>query len=286
MARQLSEIFDSLKSDFVANPTIQSFYGIPSLSTFDTEFSLVSFERALLYIISIWIFSIETNIDDLQTQVEAEVERSRRWSIPMMVEDALNFQLGENLVWLNGDYRYLNDLPATRIVKLASATEVGNSVTMKIANQDGNNLPFPLSNSELAAFQIYMNLLKAPGVDLQIVSRAADLLKLNLRVYVNPLVIDTNGSSLINPSIRPVDDAIVAYCRNGIDFAGKFSVTELLDALQLVNGVVSPIFDSAEAKYGILPYSPFVDYYTPFAGYLEIDPAFPLTTSIQYFVAP
>lgn len=285
-ARTINEIFEALKVDYTNNSTICSFYNIPTATSFDSAFSLVSFERALLYIISVWIWSLEKNIDSLSIQVDNAVAKSRRWSLNMMVEDAKNFQLGDQLEWLDGDYKYAIENPSLKIVNLASATDNGSSITMKVAKQTGTNLPIPLTNSELTAFSIYMQQLKAPGVDLQIVSRSADTLKIYLRCYVNPLVIDLAGALVANPTIKPVEDAVKNYCYQGIDFAGKFSVTELLDSLQSVNGVVSPIFVSGEAKYGVLPYSSFEDYYTPFAGYLDIDPLFPLSLTIEYLIAP
>ena len=63
----------------------------------------------------------------------------------------------------------------------------------------------------------------------------------------------------------------------GLPFDGVFNLTAFVDAMQQATGVVDPVINSVEAKVGAGSYSPTGQNYTADAGYLEIDPTFPLT---------
>ena len=108
-------------------------------------------------------------------------------------------------------------------------------------------------------------------------------MKIYYRVYVDPLVLDSNGALLTNNTIKPVELAIQDYCK-GLNFNGVFSVTELTDLIQNAVGVINPVFENGASKYGLVAYDPIQDYFVPNAGYLKIDPAFPLSTTITYIL--
>lgn len=280
MGRTLQEINTQMKADFVANPVIQSLYGITPGNTFEQEFSISSFEGLLFYIISFQIWLLESNFTELDNAVNLKISESRRWSLPNFVADAYAFQHGDPLVYQDLEYKYATINPANQIIKVASATEIGNSVVLKVATEIGG-IYQELTLPQLNAFGDYIKLVKPPGVSLLIVSRPADILKIYYHIYVNPQVINTNGELISNTSIKPVEDAINAYCK-GLDFNGVFNITQLTDLIQQIPGVVAPVFDSAEAKFGTVPYAAINDFYTPNSGYLEIDPAFPLDVTITY----
>jgi hypothetical protein len=273
-ARTLQQIHDELKANFVANTVLQSMYGFTPGNTFEQEFSIVSFEGALLYIVAFSIWILESNFDELEQRINEKITNARKWSLPNFVADAYAFQYGDSLIYSNREYKYATDNPSSKIIKVASATEVGNSVVLKVATESGGSYG-ELSPTQMTAFADYITLMKPPGYNLLIVSRPADLLKIFAHIYVNPQVINTSGELISNPSVRPVDDAINAYCI-GLDFNGVYDLTKLTDLLQQVPGVVRPVIDSAHAKFGTLPYEQIVDVYTPNSGYLKIDPAFPL----------
>lgn len=282
MARTHEEINNQLKSNYVGNSFIQQLYGITPGNTFDQEFAMLSFERVLFYIISYSIWVLELNHDELEQKVETKIEESRSWNLPNMVQDALSFQLGDEVVFINGNFQYAAQNDAAQIVKLANATEVGSGIILKVATFSGEDV-VEISPTQLLAFGEYMSYMKPPGVNLQIVSRPADLLKLFAQIYVNPLVINTNGELISDTSIRPVDNVIKAFIKS-LPFNGVFSLISLQDAIQQIPGVVAPFIDSAEAKFGLLDYAVINHFYVPNSGYLKIDPAFELNTTINYLV--
>ena len=59
-------------------------------------------------------------------------------------------------------------------------------------------------------------------------------------------------------------------------------ITHLQDAMQLAEGVVDPIINSVETRYGVNPYAPIVVSFNSFSGHFRIDPVIPLNTQITY----
>ena len=139
----------------------------------------------------------------------------------------------------------------------------------------------PLTVPQLLAFDAYVNDLAPAGISTATISRTADLLKLYLKVYYDPLQIKANGESLSQPGVFPVQVAITNYLTT-LEFGGVLVLTKLIDAIQAVDGVVNPIITSASARFGAIPYSPIVESYLADAGYMVIDSAFPLSTTITY----
>lgn len=282
MARTVIEIHEKLKQDFVDNSTIQSFYGLTPGNTFDQEFSIVSFEGILFYIIAFSIWVLEKNFDELETKVDNKIQQARYWNLQNFVEDAYNFQLGDALIFQNGRYGYLIDNPSLKIIKVANATEVDNAVLLKVAKVVSGDYQ-ELSSGELTSFSNYASLVKPPGVPLTIVSRPADNLKIFYHIFVSPLVFNTDGSLISNPSVKPVENEINQYIKT-LPFDGLFVVTNLTDRIQSIPGVNNPVFDSAQARFGSLPFSEIVDYYNPNSGYLSVDNDFPLSLTITYII--
>lgn len=283
MARTLNEINQELKSNFMANTSMQARYGFAPGATFEDEFSIVSFEGILFFIIATSIWSLE-NIFDIHKQWMIDKEATLRpWNLPTLVSNAKKFQYGDSLVFIGGQYRYLTENPTSQLIKLASANETGNTVVLKVAKLNGSNLPEPLTTDERTAFQAYIKQLKPPGVKMAVVSRPADTLKIYYKIYIDPLVMNTNGELLANLSEKPVEVTITNFIQS-LDFNGVFEVTKLTDAIQKTVGVNNPVFLSGQVKYGTLPYAALPDFYVPNAGYLKIDEDFPLYVTLQYLI--
>lgn len=284
MARTLNEINQELKSNFMANTTMQLRYGFAPGATFEDEFSIVSFEAILFFIIATSLWSLE-NIFDSHKQWMIDKEATLKpWNLPTLVLNAKKFQFGDALVFIGGQYRYLTENTSSQLIKLASANETGNTVVLKVAKLNNSNLPEQLTTEERTAFQQYIKKMKPPGVKMAVVSRPADTLKIYYKIYIDPLVMNTSGQLLANLSEKPVESTITNFIQS-LDFDGVFEFTKLTDAIQKTIGVKNPIYQSAEVKYGTLPYTAMSDYYIPNSGYLTIDEDFPLSVTIQYVIA-
>ena len=92
---------------------------------------------------------------------------------------------------------------------------------------------------------------------------------------------NSDGSLFSDPAVFPAEDAIKAYLKN-LPFDGRFNITELTDKVQSAEGIVNPIFQSASGKSGTQSYQSITDYYGSNAGYMIIDPNYPLSNTITY----
>jgi hypothetical protein len=192
------------------------------------------------------------------------------------------FHYGDSLTRNGVQYTYPIITPANQIIERAAVNDVAGQVRIKVAKLSGG-LPIKLTTTELTAFQAYITQIKFAGTNVDVISRAADLLKIAYNVKYDPLVLSATGELLSTPGVFPVVDAINAYIQE-LPFDGILNLTKLTDAIQVAQGVIDPVIQSSEAKFGALAYFPIVDNYNADAGHMLIDPAFPLSTQITYHV--
>lgn len=285
MARTVNEIKQAICADFVANATIQSMYGLNPSLTFDEQFSKVSFEGTLFYIIAVCINTIEQLVDWHKEWTNEAIVENRGGILPWYAELVKKFQYGHTLDFIDNRYQYATDDPAARIVTLSAATEISNGtqILIKVAQVDAGGNTIPLTQPQLDALNVFVQKKKYAGVKVVAVSRDADLMRVNYRVYLDALVFNADGSLITDPTKFPVEDAINNHIVN-LPFNGEFSITSLTDDIQAVDGVLNPVHQSSEVQSGTNPFISVTDYYTPNAGYMQIDPAQPLNTTLTYIL--
>lgn len=187
---------------------------------------------------------------------------------------AKEFQLGDLLSANNGVVAYPVINLNNRIIKQASVREAGGKLFIKVAKEVAGNLQ-PLTIAELASFRGYMNNISDAGVQLEFITANADLLKLQVDIYYD--AINSNISSQVYAAIN-------AYLQ-GLPFDGVFRKIGLVDSLQAVAGVrdIKIAVCEATIAYTSTPqYVPIDVFYDTVAGYLRIDPAFPLSGSVNF----
>lgn len=285
MARTILQIYDALIVEKEANATLSTFQpNIDSSQTLLSDLttsSKVAAWRLIFFVCAVGIYTIEQLFDVHKAWVEARALTIMTGNLYWYEQRALEFQLGDPLVFDNGVFNYSPIVVANRVVNLASATESGQIIILKTAKYDLSMNIIPLSPTELSALVLYMRKRRIAGCALNVVSRTADDLRIYYKIYYDPLVIAPDGSLLTNPTAFPIEEAINEYCK-GLLFDGLFSTTQLTDQLQNVTGCVNPVFQNADAKSGFGSYSPIIDYFNPNAGYFKIDPAYALNTTITY----
>lgn len=189
---------------------------------------------------------------------------------------AKEFQLGDSLNADNGPVVYpVIDL-SKRIVTASAVKELGGGLIIKVA-KDGAGGLVPLSPAELSAFKGYIRDLKDGGVSTLIISQNADLLKTQIDIYYNPII------PLATIKLN-VEKAINEYVNN-LPFDGIFRRIKLVDAIQAVEGVTDIKINTCEASinYTTNPNFNAIDvFYESIAGYMNIDPNFPLSSQINY----
>jgi hypothetical protein len=281
MARSITEIRESIKQSFVANSELQTIYGISGANSIDDEFSTVSLEAQFVEQMAVTSKIIEDLQDLHLKEVNQRISEMTPGTLFWYQKVALDFQMGYTLVWNNEKltYEYYSIDEAAKIVKLCAVSEGAGFLTVKLAKLSSSGFPEKLELYELTAFKIYFESVKYAGVIVNYISDDADKIRLKLKVYYNPSILNADGSLLTDPSRFPVVDAVNDYLRL-MPFNGVFNVTSLIDSLQQVEGVVNPLFISASAQYGLHPFAPVIDYYRSNAGYIIHDDVVPL--DIQY----
>lgn len=285
MARTILEIYNEMVAEkqtmtqlAALQPNIDS--GQTLLQDLTSQ-SKVAVWRLLFFCVAVAIWSHEKLWDEHKAWIENRATEMQVGTLPWYVRKAKEFQLGDSLQLIDSDWSYATVDESLQIVKVAAANEAGGIVTLKTAKLDSSSNPAQLTTLELTALQNYFKKVKFAGVNLLVVSRVADKLKTEFKVYYDPLVLDSTGQLISSPGTYPVNDAINGYIKS-LPFDGVLSITALTDKIQQATGVINPVHVNSEAQYGSSPYTPIVDYYQANAGYLAIDSAFPLSSTITY----
>lgn len=257
MARTVAEIYDSLLVEKAARTELD---GLDSTST-------TAIWRMLLYIVAICMAVHEAIFDAHKAEVTALIEAQRvhtkRWYITM----AKAFQHGDSLPADSDTYALIN--PDNMVVDEAAAVEVGSVLRIKVAKNTAGALG-SLTSAERSALATYMDRVKDAGVHLNITTQAGDNLKLDLEIYYDALVINSDGERIDGSALTPVKDAVNAYLLS-LPFNGLLVLNRLIAAVEAVEGVIICRVVLAQSQYGGGAYTTFATEVTPDAGYLVLN---------------
>lgn len=263
MARTINEIQAEIISQVQADTTLSSQL---------TSTSKVAVWRLWTYVIATCFWTIEKLQDLFRIETDEKIATLKPHSLRWYALKAKAFEYGYDLIQ-DEDY-YDNsgleesDLEAALLIAYAAVVEQTRGLRIKVAKDAGADLA-ALTEPELDAFKEYMSRVKDAGVKLLITSSAADNLKLKIDIYYNPLVLTAAGGRVDGFTSDPVGEAVKAYLKN-LPFNGVFLLQNLVDVLQLVDGVKVVDIKEAQAKYGALAFTSFRVQYIPDAGYLRI----------------
>lgn len=129
-------------------------------------------------------------------------------------------------------------IEASKIIKYVAVTRSRSStgkikISMKIA---GENTDEVLSDEKALAFKKYIEETQATGDDIVIVNFLPDILKQDIEICYDPLVLLPNGMSIVTGKY-PVQDTISRFLLN-LPFNGELSVQSLLEKIKATEGVV------------------------------------------------
>lgn len=229
---------------------------------------------AAVWAIALWSFELVLDlfkIDVLGLEKETRFGHAAWWSARV-----LEFQMGYDIVVEAGKPIYQTIDEAARVVKFAAVQEAGGEVLIKVAKGSTDN-PVVMFTNELDALNSYVKKLAPMGVPVRAMSSAADLLKAELDVYFDAIYGKANV-------VDAVEEAINTYLVT-LNFKGEFYSEKLIDAIQAVPGVVSVHRRNIEINDGVLGYRQISRIYSTRSGYLRVDPANPLSATINYEVS-
>ena len=250
----------------------------PALNELNST-SKVAIWRLWVYIIAVAIWSLEKLFDLHRADIERRLSELKPHTARWYRSKALAFQYGFDLLpdsdKFNNQGHTEEAIEASKIVKYSAVIESKNEgrLIVKIAGEQGDTLQ-PITDAQKQDFEAYLQEIKDAGVRLSVVNYQPDILHLQMKIVYDPLVLDSNGQSIIHAT-NPVETAIKDYLKR-LPFNGELVLAHLIDALQQAEGVKIPHLVLAQSK-NITSSGDYGAFETieiskiPTAGYFTID---------------
>lgn len=270
MARTIQEI---------QNEILRAKEAEPHLSDLNST-SKVAIWRLWTYITAFAIWSLEKLFDTHKTEVSEALNQLKPHTARWYRNKALAFQYGFDLIAdsdkFNNEGKTEDEISNSKIVKYSAVveSETESRLIVKIATENSGELD-PISQGQKASFEAYMNEIKDAGVKITTINYLPDILKLQMKIYRDPLVLDENGQSILTGE-KPVETAIKEYLKQ-LPFDGELVLAHLIDALQKVEGVKIPHLVLAESKWidagtnGYGDFQPIGVKTIPISGYFKME---------------
>lgn len=266
MARTVTAIKKEITDSFIHNETIISLYGLDTTKTFDDQFSKVSLESIIFYVVALAIYSLEVLFDAHKAEVTALIADAKPHRLTWYVLKTLSFQYGRDLVTDSDIYNNtgLSDeqITSEKVVKYSAAVEQSGQIIIKVAT-DGATGREPLTADQEAALTAYLKEIKDAGVQVNLVNEQPNAYAATIDIYYDPMILNESLSSLADGG-SPVKDAINDFIMN-LPFNGEYRNAALIDSLQEVDGVVIP-----ELHISSIDGAQVVAKATPSSGYMKI----------------
>ena len=269
MARTIQEI---------QNLILQAKAQEPALNELNST-SKVAIWRLWVYIIAVAIWSLEKLFDQHRADIDKRLAELKPHTARWYRSKALAFQYGFDLLPDSDKFNNVGhieeQIEASKIVKYSAVIESKNEgrLIVKIAGEQGELLQ-PITDAQKQAFEAYLQEIKDAGVRLSVVNYQPDVLHLQMKIIYDPLVLDSNGQSIIHAT-KPVEETIKSYLKR-LPFNGELVLAHLIDALQQAEGVKIPHLVLAQSK-NITSSGEYGAFETieiskiPTAGYFTID---------------
>lgn len=248
MTRTINEISEGVKEAFVADEVIREVYDLQSGLTFDAQFSKVSIEARLIYVFASAVWLMEQLWDVFRSDVEKKMDESYVTSLSWYYRKALEFQKGDSLVFDAKTYSFgysVKDESKQVVKNVAVRQIVDDGVTkLKVYFSDAGKQP--LTGDLRDSFETYMREIGAAGTHYLFISEAPDTLRVHLRIYYDPLVLDSTGARLEGGG-KPVEETVESYL-NSLEYGGTFYASKLIDMIQKTEGVKDVELDGTTWK--------------------------------------
>jgi hypothetical protein len=231
--------------------------------------SKVAVWRLWLWIMAVGSWIVEMLFDTHKAEVIGILSTQRPHTLRWYSEQSKLFQYGYPMLWAGTFYAYGIDDAESRIIKYAAASEQNGKVILKVAKEI-SGVKVPLSVIEKAAFGEFWARWKDAGVQIEVVSQAADVLKVNLTIIRDRLVLDSNNYLLRDNTVNPITQAIATF-GGSLEFDGILRLSKLIDAIQAAEGVIDVQLDGAWHKPAGGSYTAVDIYVESVAGYFTVN---------------
>lgn len=227
MARSIPEIKKEITDAFLADDILKKKYGFDQARTFSEQFSSVSIESILFYIVASSIWVLENLFDKHQEEVNALINK-RAHTLAWYREKAFSFQFGfplrEDICEYDNSDRTEEEVNRSKIITKCSCESVHSVFpTIKVKAVTSNGA---LTEDQLAAFTSYMKEIADAGVQLSIVSKKPDKLGVSMTIVYDPILMNSRGT-LYNDNITNAVRGYINEYLNHLDFNGVFYPNKL-----------------------------------------------------------
>ncbi|MDY3343781.1 nucleotidyltransferase [Riemerella anatipestifer] len=271
MARSIEEIQQEILTAKANEPALQEL----------NSTSKTSIWRLWIYITAFAIWVLEKLFDTHKTEVSEALRQLKPHTARWYRNKALAFQYGFDL--LEDSDQFDNEghdpeqIEESKIIKYSAVTEAETEsrLIVKIATEQGGELQ-PIRAEQKESFEAYLSEIKDAGVKITVINYLPDILRLQMKIYRDPLVLDQNGNKIKDGTQKPVETAIKNYLKK-LPFNGELVLAHLVDALQKVEGVRIPHITLAESKWidasvgGYGNFQPIDVKTIPVSGYFKIE---------------
>ena len=253
MARTIIEIKKSITDRFMLDENLVESYGLDNSQTFESQFSLAAFENILIDIFVFLFWTLEKLFDNHKSEVTGILTVLKPHTARWYRQKALVFQHGFNLYpdtdVFNNEGFSQEQIANSKIIKYSAVTEAVNEsrLIIKIATEDSNAELSPISVPQKESFDAYIDEIRDAGVKITVINYLPDILRLNIKIYYNPLVLTSEGVSILTGK-KPVEVALKEFMKE-LPFDGELILSALVDKLQQTEGVDIPHLVNAASSW-------------------------------------
>lgn len=226
-----------------------------------TTSSKTSIWGLFTYIIAYIIWTLEMIFDTHKSEVTNMLTELKPHTARWYRNKALAFQYGFDLLQDSDQFDNSGaaneDIAASKIIKYAAVVEAETEsrLIIKVATENAEKELAPIIDvdpeNQYKALSEYIAEIKDAGVKVTLINYKPDILRLNLRIYYDPLVLDSEGTRIApgeGVATKPVETALKEFMKE-LDFNGELVLASLIDKLQTTPGVLIPHLDLAESKW-------------------------------------
>lgn len=259
MARTVAEIQDVI----ILNLTKRGY----KLST-----SKVAEWRLWTFVVAASIQAFEVILDLFRKEVDELTNKITPGTIRWYAEMCYRFQNEHELLFddKTAMLYYSVDDPKARIVSVVAITEGVNKLVVKVAKLNSEGRIVPLDEDEKYNFTGYIDAIKFAGLQTEVVSTTADLIRYEVEVFYDPAVPVT--------TVRSEVESAIANFKTSLGFDSTFYRQRFAEAIMAVSGVITIDLKSVSRK-GVsdVAFVPVPVFSTLESGYYDYDAASNIT---------
>lgn len=285
--RTTESIKKQMTDAVLADATLRTAFGLDQNQEWDTQVSSVSILNLIIYIVAMATRTLEWLHDQFRAEVEERVAAALPGTISWYWNKVMQFRYGYAVNEYGVYEGEALQHPEALIVTHCAVMERDNGIIVKV--NKGADTYEPLEPEELEALQAYVDTIKFAGTVAEVISSAPDEMRLTLRIWRDPMVLDFDSGHIYRHSdhAEVVKDAVVAYL-DSIVYGGVFNKTKLIDAVQQVEGVKDVTIQSGtvHSYADNTTYMLSTQNFTSRAGHFTIGGSYGNLTLVDYTIVP